>query len=169
MNNKEQLIKCSEHVLSLAEEVYGELGSGFKEDTLQQALAIAFRTANIKYLRETHLEIFFRKESLGLFRLDFFLPAQKTKKWKLADPIIIETKSAANLSNDARLQLKNYLISLPRNYSKELKNVKDGLLINWKSKLDVNEITKNTLGTEIELWSLKSKKFSLIHSNLQEF
>ena len=168
MNNKEQLIKCSEHVLSLAEEVYGELGSGFKEDTLQQALAIAFRTANIKYLRETHLEIFFRKESLGLFRLDFFLPAQKTKKWILEDPIIIETKSAANLSNDARLQLKNYLISLPRNYSKELKNVKDGLLINWKSKLDVNEITKNTLGTEIELWSLKSKKFSLIHSNLQE-
>ena len=77
MNNKEQLIKCSEHVLSLAEEVYGELGSGFKEDTLQQALAIAFRTANIKYLRETHLEIFFRKESLGLFRLDFL------KTWAL--------------------------------------------------------------------------------------
>mgnify|MGYP001357363530 FL=1 len=166
MNNKEQLIKCSKHVLSLAEEVYDELGSGFKEDTLQQALAIAFRTANIKYLRETHLEIFFRKESLGLFRLDFFLPAQKTKKWILVDPIIIETKSAANLSNDARLQLKNYLISLPRNSSEELKNVRDGILINWKSKLDVNEINKNTLGTELELWSLKAKKFSLIQSNL---
>ena len=103
---------------------------------------------------------------MGLFRLDFFLPAQKTKKWILEDPIIIETKSAANLSNDARLQLKNYLISLPRNYSKELKNVRDGILINWKSKLDVSEINKNTLGTELELWSLKAKKFSLIQSNL---
>ena len=168
MNNKEQLIKCSEHVLSLAEEVYKGLGSGFKEDTLQQALAIAFRAANIKYLRETHLEIFFRKESLGLFRLDFFLPAQKTKKWAIEDPIIIETKTAAKLNNDARLQLKNYLISLPRNHSKELKNVKDGLLLNWKSNLEANEITKKTQGVELELWSLRSKKFSLIHSNPED-
>ena len=78
MNKEKNLLTFKEHVTMLAEEVYDELGSGFKEDTLQQALAIAFRQSNIKYLRETHLEIFYKKESLGLFRLDFFIPAQKT-------------------------------------------------------------------------------------------
>ena len=75
MNNEKELIKCTSQILTLAEEVYKELGSGFKEDTLQQALAISFRKAGIKYLRETHLEIFYKKESLGLFRLDFLIPA----------------------------------------------------------------------------------------------
>ena len=51
MNEAKNIIKCTNHILSLAEQVYEELGSGFKEDTLQQALAIAFRQSNIKYLR----------------------------------------------------------------------------------------------------------------------
>ena len=32
MNEVKNVIKCTDHVLSLAEEVYKELGSGFKED-----------------------------------------------------------------------------------------------------------------------------------------
>lgn len=164
MNNNKELKSCSDHILSLAQDVYEELGSGFKEDTLQQALAIAFRESNIKYLRETHLEIFFRKESLGLFRLDFLLPAQKHKKWQLKEAIIIETKSASKLNNDAHLQLKNYLISLPKNSSEELKNIKEGILLNWRNNQDPSEET-STQGTQIELWSLKKNKFKLIHSN----
>jgi GxxExxY protein len=164
MNNNKELKSCSDHILSLAQDVYEELGSGFKEDTLQQALAIAFRQSNIKYLRETHLEIFFRKESLGLFRLDFLLPAQKHKKWQLKEAIIIETKSASKLNNDAHLQLKNYLISLPKNSSEELKNIKEGILLNWRNNQDPSEET-STQGTQIELWSLKKNKFKLIHSN----
>ena len=164
MNNNKELKSCSDHILSLAQDVYEELGSGFKEDTLQQALAIAFRESNIKYLRETHLEIFFRKESLGLFRLDFLLPAQKHKKWQLKEAIIIETKSASKLNNDAHLQLKNYLISLPKNSSEELKNIKEGILLNWRNNQDPSE-EASTQGTQIELWSLKKNKFKLIHSN----
>ena len=61
MNNEKNLLTFKEHVTLLSEEVYDELGSGFKEDTLQQALAIAFRQSNIKYLRENHLEIFYKK------------------------------------------------------------------------------------------------------------
>ena len=130
MNNTKELIKCTNHILALAEEVYQELGSGFKEDTLQQGLAIAFRGAKVNYLRETHIEVFFKKESLGLLRLDFLLPAQKHKKWELKSPVVIETKSISKINNDAHLQLKNYLLSLPKNDSKELKNIKDGMLLN---------------------------------------
>ena len=61
MNSKKQLVKFTNQVSSLAIGFYEELGSG-KEDTLQQGLAIAFRQARIKYLRETHLEIFYRRK-----------------------------------------------------------------------------------------------------------
>ncbi len=165
MNSQEQLIRFTNQVSSLAVEVYEELGSGFKEDTLQQGLAIAFRQARIKYLRETHLEIFYKKESLGLFRLDFFIPAQKNKKWELNYPVIIETKAAAKLNVDARLQLKNYLISLPRNASEELKHIKEGVLINWNNKQDPLEFKNKPIDVEVELWSLKKNKFLPIHDN----
>ena len=164
MNSQEQLVKFTNQVSSLAIEVYEELGSGFKEDTLQQGLAIAFRQARIKYLRETHLEIFYKKESLGLFRLDFFIPAQKNKKWELKHPVI-ETKAAAKLNVDARLQLKNYLISLPRNVSEELKHIKEGILINWNNKKDPLEFKNKPIDVEVELWSLKKNKFQQIHDN----
>ena len=168
MNNEKELIKCTSQILLLAEEVYKELGSGFKEDTLQQALAISFRKAGIKYLRETHLEIVYKKESLGLFRLDFLIPAQKNKKWQLKTPIVIETKASSKLNNDAHLQLKNYLISLPKNSSEELKNLSEGLLLNWKNNLDPEAIGKELKGTEIELWSYKLNKFKLLNTNSSE-
>ena len=163
MNEIKEVIKCTEHILSLAEDVYKELGSGFKEDTLQQALAISFRKAGIKYLRETHLEIFYKKESLGLFRLDFLIPAQRHKKWNLKSPTIIETKAASKLNNDSHLQLKNYLISLPRNSSEELKNIKEGILINWKNNQDPTN--SNNQGVEAELFSFKNNKFKLLYTN----
>jgi|TARA_B110000116_G_scaffold243868_1_gene233948 GxxExxY protein len=168
MNNEKELIKCTSQILTLAEEVYKELGSGFKEDTLQQALAISFRKAGIKYLRETHLEIFYKKESLGLFRLDFLIPAQKNKKWQLKTPIVIETKASSKLNNDAHLQLKNYLISLPKNSSEELKNITEGILLNWKNNLDPGATGKELKGTEIELWSYKSNRFKLLNTNSSE-
>jgi len=163
MNNTKELIKCTNHILALAEEVYRELGSGFKEDTLQQGLAIAFRGAKVNYLRETHIEIFYKKESLGLLRLDFLLPAQKHKKWELKSPIVIETKSTSKINNDAHLQLKNYLLSLPRNDSKELKEIKEGILLNWRNNLEPTD--KGEAGTEIELFSFKNRRFKLLHSN----
>ena len=163
MNNTKELIRCTNHILTLAEEVYRELGSGFKEDTLQQGLAIAFRGAKVNYLRETHIEIFYKKESLGLLRLDFLLPAQKHKKWELKSPIVIETKSTSKINNDAHLQLKNYLLSLPRNDSKDLKDIKEGILLNWRNNLEPTD--KGEAGTEIELFSFKNKRFKLLHSN----
>jgi len=163
MNKTKELIKCTNHILALAEEVYQELGSGFKEDTLQQALAIAFRGVKVNYLRETHIESFYKKESLGLLRLDFLLPAQKHKKWELKSPIVIETKSTSKINNDAHLQLKNYLLSLPKNDSKELKDIKEGILLNWRSNLEPTD--RGEAGTEIELFSFKNRRFKLLHSN----
>ena len=43
MNDKEHLLKCTKEILGLAENVYSELGSGYREDIYQKALAIHFR------------------------------------------------------------------------------------------------------------------------------
>ena len=60
MSDKEDLIKCTQQILGLAENVYLELGSGYKEDTYQKALAINFRKQKIKYfihLLDLHRQI----------------------------------------------------------------------------------------------------------------
>jgi GxxExxY protein len=162
MNEKKQLLKCTQHILKLAEECYLDLGSDFKEDTYQKALAISFRQEKIKYLKESNLEIFFKGESLGLFRLDFLLPAQRNRKWQLKNPLIIETKAISQLNTDARAQLKKYLLSAPRNSSENFNKIRDGILLNWKKGDPDGSGDENVEGVEIELWTMKSKKFSKI-------
>ena len=75
--------------------------------------------------------------------------------------ILVQTSSKIN--NDAHLQLKNYLLSLPKNDSKELKVIKEGILLNWRSNLDPTD--EGEAGTEIELYSFNKRRFKLLHSN----
>ena len=130
MNTKKSLVNLTNYIHELAFESYQELGPGFKEDTFQKALAISFRHAGIEYLKETNIEVFFKKESLGIFRLDFVVLAQKNNDWKLSEPVIIETKVASGIKNDARLQLKNYLLSVPLNNATAVNKAKDGIILN---------------------------------------
>tara|TARA_A100001015_G_C14862016_1_gene660778 strand:- start:486 stop:998 length:513 start_codon:yes stop_codon:yes gene_type:complete len=163
MNSNKDLIKVTEKIYKLALAAFHQLGSGFKEDTFQKALSISFRKEGIIYLKETNLEIFYQNESLGVFRLDFLLPKQKNKKFTLKKPIIIETKSAAKISNDARQQLQNYLISLPLNSSEVLSQITDGLIVNWRNNLPIEETEDAQPKVEAELWKMKEKKIDLIH------
>ena len=57
---------------------------------------------------------------------------------------------------------------LPKNSSEELKNITEGILLNWKNNLDPEASGKDLQGTEVELWSYKSNKFKLIHTNQTE-
>ena len=164
MNDKEHLLKCTQQILELAENVYSELGSGYKEDTYQKALAIHFRKQKIKYYKESNIEIFFQGESLALFRLDFLIPAQKNRRWQLNDPIIIETKAIPSLNDKHRLQIKNYLLSCPKNSSESFKKVKQGFLLNWKAGLDDNTGDDDIEGVEIELYTLRAKKLYTLFS-----
>lgn len=165
MNDKKHLLKCTKEILALAENVYYELGSGYKEDIYQKALAIHFRKKKIRYYKESNIEVFYEGESLALFRLDFLIPAQENRRWQLSDPIIIETKAVPNLSDTHRLQIKNYLLSCPKNSSESFKKVKQGFLLNWKAGLDDNSEDGDKEGVELELYTLRAKKLSKIFSN----
>ena len=153
MNAQRSLIHLVGIIHELAFESYKELGPGFKEDTFQKALAISFRHADIEYLKETNIEVFFKKESLGVFRLDFVIPPQKLGKHRLSKPVIIETKVTPAIKNDARLQLKNYLISAPLNNATAINKASDGIILNWRNNLDVAEALQGE-HVDIELWSL---------------
>ena len=165
MNDKKYLLKCTKEILALAENVYHQLGSGYKEEIYQKALAIHFRKKKIRYYKESNIEVFYEGESLALFRLDFLIPAQENRRWQLNNPIIIETKAIPNLNNTHRLQIKNYLLSCPKNSSESFKNVKQGFLLNWKAGLDDNSGDDDKEGVEIELYALRAKKLSKMFSN----
>ena len=165
MDDKEHLLKCTKEILALAENVYYELGSGYKEDIYQKALAIHFRKKKIRYYKESNIEVFYEGESLALFRLDFLIPAQENRRWQLNNPIIIETKAIPNLNNTHRLQIKNYLLSCPKNSSESFNKVKQGFLLNWKAGLDDNTEDDDTEGVEVELYTLRAKKLYTLFSN----
>ena len=89
------------------------------------------------------------------------IPKQKVKNFNLSKPVIIETKCASNIKNDARLQLKNYLISLPYNSSEILSQVTEGIVLNWRNNLAVDDEALE--GVDLEMFALRKNKFKLIY------
>jgi len=142
----------------LSSRVYKELGDGFDEDIYQRALAYEFRKAKIQYMRETNIETFYKDQMLALRELDFLIPAQKHKSFTLRKPIIIETKYSTKIVDAHRAQLRQYLKSIPKNASQELKEVDYGILLNWQKTNAYEE--KRIISDEpieIEVWKYSTK------------
>jgi len=158
--------KISLDIYKRALDVYNELGSGFNESVLQSALSVEFRDAGVKYLREPHIEIFYKKQAVGLDRPDFILLPKGIKGWQMEDPLILETKVSAKLSNEYRQQLKSYFVSIPYNKNTTLQKTKSGILLNFLKTEDFEEgeATKNAV--EIEFWGFikRSKSMKLRYS-----
>jgi len=157
-----EIEKFSNYIESLANEVYENLGDGFSEDIYQQALAYELRKNNVDYLRETQIELYYKDQIVGRGLIDFYFPEQNRKKFSLSKPIIIETKYTTALKDEARAQLKHYLMSTKLNKSTLLRKVDTGLLLNWTKKVDYNQIRINPeIPIEIEIWKLSkdSKNF----------
>ena len=144
-----------------ATNVYNELGSGFNETVLQSALAIEFRENKIKYLREPHIEIFYKEHVLGLDRPDFVLLTPTKKLWNMQYPIIVETKVSMKLSNENRQQLKSYLRSFPRNKNSSLQKTSGGILLNFLKTEEFGEQINGNEKIELEFWDYKHRTDSV--------
>lgn len=146
-------------LFKLSKRVYAELGDGFDEDLYQRGLAFEFRRAKINYLRETNIETFYKDQMLALRELDFLIPKQKNKNFNLNGPLIIECKYDSKLSDRHRSQLRQYLKSIPKNSTEELRSISEGILLNWQKSntYDESRIASET-PIQIELWSYSSKK-----------
>ena len=149
-----KLIKTFEKI-SL--EVYKELGGlNFDEKDFQIAFGHELGINNIDYLRETHIELYYKDIPIKLGAPDFFITSAKP-------PSIIEIKLGSSLSNANRQQLKLYLLSIKRNPKSVLKNVKNGILINFLKEdpttfeYEESKRKKEIYKIEIEHFQLDSK------------
>ncbi len=137
--------------------VYDELGGlNFDEKDFQIALGYELNLKGVEYLRETHIELFYKNIPIKLGAPDFFLNKEKPLS-------IIELKLGSSIANSNRQQLKMYLLSIKKNPRSVLKNVKNGILINF---LKENPLTfekeevkrkKDVYKIEIEVFTLDGK------------
>ena len=139
-------------------EVYGQLGGlNFDEKDFQVALGYEFSKKRIEYLRETHIELYYKDIPIKLGAPDFYLN-------KEVPPTIIEIKLGASISNSNRQQLKMYLISIKKNPKSILKNVKNGILINFL-KEDPSTYESEVIQKRKELYKVEIEKFTLNKNN----
>jgi GxxExxY protein len=137
--------------------IYDELGAlNFDERDFQIALGYELNLKGVEYLRETHIELFYKDIPIKLGAPDFFLNKEKPSS-------IIELKHGSSIANSNRQQLKMYLLSIKKNPRSVLKNVKNGILINF---LKENPLTyekeevkrkKDIYKVEIEIFTLDGK------------
>jgi GxxExxY protein len=102
-------------IIGCAMEVHKVLGNGFQEVIYQRALAIEFRKSALEFSREHEMEIFYKGESIGERRVDFFVEGK----------IMVELKAIIQLEDVHLAQAINYL---------EAYNMQIGLLINFGNK-----------------------------------
>mgnify|MGYP002079514617 CR=1 FL=1 len=107
----------TQKIIGCAFEVHRTLGMGFTEFIYQQALAYEFQKAQLEFLKEVELDIFYKdlQEPIGKRRADFVVENR----------ILVEIKALSLLENTHTTQVLNYL----RAFRLEV-----GLLINFGEK-----------------------------------
>jgi len=116
--------KESYQIIGACFEVYNEMGSGFLEAVYQECLCLEFADQSIPYAAQVELDLRYKQQPLTQKYLPDII---------CYDSMIIELKSARELSNAHRAQVHNYL---------KATGYKLGLLVNFGShpKLEYERI-----------------------------
>ena len=101
-------------IIATAIRVHRELGPGFLEVMYEEALAIEFAAADIRFERQKLLPVFYREHLIGEYRLDF-LVEQK---------VILELKAIGGLEDIHFAIVRSYL---------KAASLDDALLLNFAS------------------------------------
>jgi GxxExxY protein len=72
-NQNEEINQLTHKIIGCAMQVHKTLGNGFQEVIYQRALSIEFTFQGINFKREQEMELFYRNESIGTRRVDFFV------------------------------------------------------------------------------------------------
>lgn len=119
--------ELTEKIIGCAMTVHRTLGNGFQEVIYQRDLALEMTYNKLEFVREKEMEIFYRKQSIGNRRVDFFVE----------NPIMVELKAVINLEDVHLAQTMNYLEA----YKMEI-----GLLINFGARsLQFKRVHNNKL------------------------
>ena len=155
--------KLIEVLGNLSLDIYDQIGGlNFKEESFHVAIGHELTLKNIEYLRETHMELYYKDIPIKLGAPDFYLNNEKP-------PTIIEIKLGSSLVNANRQQLKMYLLSIKRNPKSVLKKVKNGILINFLKdnpathEEEESKRKKDLYKIEIEMFTLdKNENLKLL-------
>ena len=114
----DKIIRCSYAVHNI-------LGCGFQEVIQQRALSIEFEEADLTYIREQEMPLYYKEHHIGDRRVDFLVN----------ENVLVEIKAVSQLENVHLAQAINYL---------EAFKLEVGLLINFGStKLEFKRLMKN--------------------------
>jgi GxxExxY protein len=127
-NNTELLFKeISYKLRGCFFKMYNELGSGYKEQIYQEALAVEMEENNLKFLKEKEIPVYYKGKKVGKYRPDFIIEGK----------IIVEIKAVEKMNLEYEKQLINYLKG---------SEFKLGFLVNFGGKsIDIRRrISQNT-------------------------
>ncbi len=113
-------------------QVHSKLGNGFQEVIYQRALCIEFEVNKLQFVREQEMMIYYREQSIGSRRVDFFVE----------NSIMVEIKAITKLEDVQLSQALNYL---------ECYKIQVGLLINFGQRsLEFKRIHNNKLNPDLQ-------------------
>ena len=139
-------------------EVYSHLGGlNFDEKDFQIALGYELSKQRIEYLRETHIELFYKDIPIKLGAPDFYLSKERPQT-------IIEIKLGSTITNSNRQQLKMYLTSIKKKPRGVIQSVRDGILINFLKENPTTYENENTQKRK-DIYKVEMEKFTLDSKN----
>lgn len=117
ITNKENIIykDLSFRIMEAIFEVSNVLGPGYSENIYESALAKEFKERKINYERQRLIEVYYKGEKIGEYRLDMVVE----------EMIILELKAVSELNEIFESQLLSYL---------KATGMKLGILINFGAK-----------------------------------
>ena len=89
----------TERIIGCFFDVFGELGHGFSEAVLRNAMAVALTQSGLSVRRESKIEVPFRGHLIGVFYADLIVE----------DTILVEIKATNTIEPYAQAQTLNYL------------------------------------------------------------
>ncbi len=115
--NEEKVVykELSFKIIEACFEVHNILGPGYSEKIYEEALSKELRNRDIGYERQKLVEVYYKGEKIGEYRLDLVVE----------NKIILELKAVSELSNIFEAQLLSYL---------KAAGMKLGILVNFGSR-----------------------------------
>ena len=107
-----ELNEITEKIIGCAIEVHRNLGPGLLESVYEKALAIEMANTGLKFERQKNLDVVYKNETIGEFKIDLLVENQ----------IVLELKSVDRHDPIFEAQLLSYM---------KLGNYRLGLLINF--------------------------------------
>ena len=115
MVDERALDELSGRVIGAAMTVHSTLGSGFTEAVYQNALAIEMALAGISFEREVKLEVRYRGEMVGHYRVDLLVGGR----------LVLELKAVQTILPEHEVQVVNHLAAT---------NLETALLLNFGTR-----------------------------------